>query len=68
MVDFVDMDGNDLRSWRDGVGLTQEQLAAKLNVAINTVSRWEIGTRPIPPYLELALRQIKSEQKKETGR
>ncbi len=62
------MEGNDLRQWRDGQGLTQLQLAEALSVATNTVARWERDERAIPPFLPLALetveRKIKAEKKK----
>ena len=32
-----------IREWRKKRGLTQEELAEKIGVAMNTVSRWEIG-------------------------
>ncbi len=62
------MEGNELRQWRDGQGLTQLQLAEALSVATNTVARWERDERAIPPFLPLALetveRKIKAEKKK----
>jgi DNA-binding XRE family transcriptional regulator len=60
-----DCDGKDLREWRETNKLTQDQLADKLKVARNTVSRWEAGTRTIPPYLELALKQLASRPSKQ---
>ena len=52
------MTGDELREKRQSLGMTQEQLAAELKVAPNTVARWERGERSIPPYLDLALETI----------
>jgi transcriptional regulator with XRE-family HTH domain len=59
------MTGNDLREKRKELGLNQGELAEKVGVALNTVSRWEIGEMAIPSkMLELALKQIGADQKK----
>lgn len=55
------MNGEKLRKVRDDLQLTQAQLAEKLGVSANTVARWERDEMAIPPYLELALKQIESE-------
>lgn len=47
-----------LSTWRMLHGLSQQALANELGVAWNTVHRWEAGTRAIPPFLYLALREI----------
>lgn len=39
----------DLRQQHPGGALSQEALAAKLDVAPNTVSRWETGTYKVTP-------------------
>lgn len=57
------MTPQDLKEWRSKTGLTQLQLAQKLNVANMTVSRWETGLRSIPPFLFLALQAIECGQK-----
>ena len=44
-----------IRELRSKLGLTQEQLAAKVGVTFSTVNRWESGkSKPSP----LAMRQI----------
>ena len=58
------MTGDELREKRQSLGMTQEQLAAELKVAANTVARWERGERSIPPYLDLALESIERSQTK----
>ena len=41
-----------IRDYRKRMGLTQEQLAERLNVTLGTVSKWERGTsEPALPYL-----------------
>ncbi len=52
------MTGKELKDYRERIELTQEQLAEALQVASNTVSRWERDDRAIPPYLPLALETI----------
>jgi transcriptional regulator with XRE-family HTH domain len=51
----------DLRTWRLLRGLSQRQLAEYLGVERLAVTRWEGGTRSMPPYLYLALRQLEQE-------
>ncbi len=52
------MKPNDLKRWRRGNGYSQSQLARVLDVAVQTVSRWERGTREIPSFLHLTLECI----------
>lgn len=42
------MTAEDLKALRDQLDLTQEELAQKLGVARNTITRWEMGIRHIP--------------------
>jgi transcriptional regulator with XRE-family HTH domain len=51
----------ELQAWRERTGFTQARLAQALNVRVMTVSRWETGTRKIPPFLELALNWLEHE-------
>lgn len=50
------MTGDELKSKRLEMDLTQDQLALELGVDRNTVARWERSERTIPPYLALALK------------
>lgn len=43
---------------REALGFTQSSLAAYLNVAQATVSRWETGSRAVPAWLAPILDQI----------
>jgi DNA-binding transcriptional regulator YiaG len=52
------MTGDELKTFREKVGLSQDQLAKELKVARNTVSRWELEERKIPEFLYLALQTI----------
>ncbi len=45
----------DLKAWRTAQGLTQPALAALLGIHEMTVSRFERGERPMPPYFEITL-------------
>lgn len=58
------MKPENLKEWREKMGLTQKELAEKLKVAPNTVSRWELNERKIPEFLELALRSVEQDLKK----
>jgi DNA-binding transcriptional regulator YiaG len=48
----------DLTAWRETHALTKVELARLLGVQPLAVSRWEGGTRSIPPYLPLALSEL----------
>ena len=49
------MTPQDLKTWRYKNGFSQAGLARTLGVTVMAVSRWERGTREIPPFLHLAL-------------
>ena len=61
------MTGKELKEWRKQYGLTQVELSKLLGVTWSTVARWEIGIRPISPYLHLALATIAREIKTKGG-
>jgi len=52
------MTGQQLRALRRKAGKTQEQLAAILAVAPNTVARWERGERAISAPMALLIRAM----------
>jgi transcriptional regulator with XRE-family HTH domain len=58
---MLGMKGAELREWRLALGLTQQELADKLEVSRNTVARWERDEMAIPGFLHLALKSIESE-------
>jgi len=58
------MKGAKLREWRLALGLTQQELADKLEVSRNTVARWERDEMAIPGFLHLALKSIECEAEK----
>lgn len=55
----LNMSPTELTEARRALHLSQIGLAHELGVAANTVNRWEMGTRAIPPYLGLALLGIR---------
>jgi DNA-binding XRE family transcriptional regulator len=56
------MNKDELKQYRERIGLTQGELSKALGVANNTVSRWELGQRSIPEFLPLALETIERRQ------
>ena len=56
---MADMDGDELKRWRDALGMTQKQIAALLGVDALMVSKWERGERSIPPQLSFDLETFK---------
>jgi transcriptional regulator with XRE-family HTH domain len=65
------MTGEDLKTVRTKLGFTQTQLAEKLGVARNTVTRWEMGLRGIPEpvvrlleFLQKEVQATKTKRKK----
>lgn len=62
MTDDAVLTGEGVRAWRLAHGLEQAELAEMLDVRPNTISRWELGQRPIahPRMLALALEALES--------
>lgn len=54
----------ELKEFRERLDMTQGELGEALSVAINTISRWELGTRSIPEFLPLALETIERRKNK----
>jgi len=55
--------GKEFRKWREGVKMTQAQVAKILEVTDMTVYRWETDKAPISKSVELALKQIEASRK-----
>jgi len=54
--------GRELRRQRLLLGLTQQELAERLGMARNTITRYERGFLPVvPKYVELAIKGLMSE-------
>lgn len=62
------MTGDELRTWRHEQGLTQTQLAERLDRERTTIYLWETGKRTIPSWLPLALRSIEQDLANEKRR
>jgi transcriptional regulator with XRE-family HTH domain len=50
--------GEDLKQFRKNFRWSQERMAAELGVSRYTVSRWELGSYPIPRLVDLAVRGL----------
>jgi DNA-binding XRE family transcriptional regulator len=55
------MNREEIKSWRQSWGLTQDKMARLLGVHRVTIAKWEAGDRGIPPFMHLALKQIEQE-------
>ncbi|MGH7268807.1 MAG: helix-turn-helix domain-containing protein [Polyangiaceae bacterium] len=55
LSDVADVGGAEIRFARKALGLTQARLASLLEVAPETVSRWETGTETMSRVSRLAL-------------
>lgn len=53
------MDATQLQTIRESLGYTRQEFAELLKTTYTTIYRWESGLRSIPPYLELAVKNIK---------
>jgi transcriptional regulator with XRE-family HTH domain len=57
--------GRELRKQRLLLGLTQRELAERLGMARNTITRYERGFLPtVPKYVELAVRALVLESRR----
>jgi len=54
----------ELKEARISLGFTQEKLATELGVHRFTLLRWESGEHKVPRMLDLALKQLKREQRR----
>ncbi len=64
----MSIEANELKERRLALGMTQEQLAEALEVASNTVARWERSERQLPPFLGLALETIERKTPKKKAK
>ena len=58
------MTPTELKTVRERLDLTQQQLAAVLGVHRIAVVRWESGARKVPSLLPLAIQALNYEQRK----
>jgi len=47
-----------VKSLRAALGLTQEQLAAKLGVTVSPVNRWENGKGKLSPLARIRIQEL----------
>lgn len=52
------MTPDEIKAFRETHKLSQSELALFLGVTSLTVSRWELGKRAVPSFLELALCEV----------
>jgi DNA-binding XRE family transcriptional regulator len=52
------MNGLEFKAWREHLGITQAETAAKLGVRRATIQNWESGATPIPKTAEMAIESV----------
>ena len=57
------MDKDTFRRKRERLGLTQEEIAKRLDINRGTIIRYESGETPIPKAVEMAFKVIEAEEK-----
>jgi len=57
------MNKDTFRRKRERLGLTQEELAKRMDIERITIIRYESGSSPIPKVVEMALKLIEAEEK-----
>jgi DNA-binding transcriptional regulator YiaG len=55
-----------VRRIRRGLGLTQTELAERVGVQRNTVTRWEMGALAVPPTARILLAMLAQQPKRRT--
>ena len=55
--------GNFVKKLRNEAGLSQEKLADKMDVSVNTIQNWESGNTRINPNSELGKWQYKDQSR-----
>jgi DNA-binding transcriptional regulator YiaG/uncharacterized protein YuzE len=60
LKNHVPLDGATLRSWRENLGVTREELATHLNLDVELIATWESGAKAIenPELVRLALQTV----------
>jgi len=61
------MEPKQLKEERLKLGLTQLEFSERLMTPFETYSKWERGVRRVPGMIEVALKAVKDEIKKERG-
>jgi DNA-binding XRE family transcriptional regulator len=55
------MKANEFKAWRARVGLTQRQIADRLEVTRQTIQNWESAASPIPQAVDIRIGAIITE-------
>jgi DNA-binding XRE family transcriptional regulator len=63
MLHTMTMKADELKRRREKLGFTQEELAKRLGMQRLSVIRWETGQTKVPKSIELALKQIESQER-----
>jgi DNA-binding XRE family transcriptional regulator len=63
LLQFRAVDKDTFRRKRERLGLTQEELAKRMDINRITIIRYESGESPIPKAVEMALKVIEAEEK-----
>ena len=58
------MKGQELRTRREALGLTQTQLAWRLGISLRALQEWESDVRPIRAMVALAMQELARQARK----
>ncbi len=58
-ITFPEMKPEHFKKWREEIGYSQGHLSRLLRVHRRTISAWEHGRQSIPPYMHLALAELR---------
>lgn len=59
------MNAKEFKRWREGVGVTQQQIAERMGVSRTTIQNWEGAATPIPQAVEMSCKIWEARLKQE---
>jgi len=59
------MTGAEYRVIREGLGLSRMKLAVELGVSVNTIARWELGSRPVTERTAREIERLRDQKRQQ---